>query len=237
MSTIFRADAEFSQREKTLGITAILAVLLHGLVFCGVHWTLPDVAQPAPREQGISINFSPAPSPAPERSAPEPVWQPAPEPERQEKPPVVEPVPVAVPEPAPKVARPRQPRPQRASAAVPRVDKPATPTETAQPRITATTAKEPSGAADPEPLRSYANPKPVYPELARKRGQEGLVRLKAYVDDRGELLELVVAKGSGFSLLDDAAMKAVRSWRFKPGLRDGQPVKGYVVIPVEFRLR
>jgi protein TonB len=86
-------------------------------------------------------------------------------------------------------------------------------------------------------LIPLVNPKPVYPELARQRGQEGRVVLLAHVDERGAVEEVHVQSGSGYDLLDRAAVNAVRRWRFKPARRAGADVAGRVLVPVEFHLR
>ncbi|MDR0828329.1 MAG: energy transducer TonB [Desulfovibrio sp.] len=94
----------------------------------------------------------------------------------------------------------------------------------------------PARATSPAPMGSGFNPKPLYPELARRRGQEGLVQLRANVDEQGQLQDLVVQKSSGFPLLDQAALDAVGKWSFLPGQYLGQAVSGTVLVPIEFRL-
>lgn len=78
--------------------------------------------------------------------------------------------------------------------------------------------------------------KPHYPRLARRRGQEGTVWLRAQVDSTGKALAIEIDRSSGFEILDKAALKAVRSWRFLPALQDGQAQASYVKIPVKFQL-
>jgi protein TonB len=63
------------------------------------------------------------------------------------------------------------------------------------------------------------------------------VRLRANIDAQGMLLDLVIEQSSGYPLLDEAALKAIRKWRFRPGTRNGEAVAGSVVIPVEFQLK
>jgi protein TonB len=46
-----------------------------------------------------------------------------------------------------------------------------------------------------------------------------------------------VQAGSGHDLLDEAALRAVRKWRFQPGTRDGEPVAMQVLVPVHFILK
>jgi protein TonB len=81
-----------------------------------------------------------------------------------------------------------------------------------------------------------SNPRPDYPEVARRQHQEGLVILSVEVDSDGRPSEVSVAHGSGFPLLDQAAVQAVRSWRFEPARAGGIPVSSRVDVPVRFRL-
>ncbi len=80
------------------------------------------------------------------------------------------------------------------------------------------------------------NPPPRYPGIARRRGYEGLVVLKVDVDEYGRPTTVTLFAGSGHSLLDEAALRAVRKWRFQPGSIDGVPQKMTVKVPVRFRL-
>ena len=62
---------------------------------------------------------------------------------------------------------------------------------------------------------TYAySPKPEYPESERKEGCEGTVVLRVLVDEEGRSKSLGVNRGSGFEALDQAALNAVRHWRF-----------------------
>jgi len=80
------------------------------------------------------------------------------------------------------------------------------------------------------------NPRPIYPPSARKMGMEGLVMLKVLVGRGGNVLELEVAKSSGFELLDKAAKEAVKKWRFVSARRGDSAVDEWVQVPVAFRL-
>jgi len=80
------------------------------------------------------------------------------------------------------------------------------------------------------------NPAPVYPHLARERGEEGTVVLDVEVLPSGRCGALRVLQSSGHPLLDEAALRAVRRWRFKPATRWGQAVAVWVEIPITFRL-
>lgn len=81
------------------------------------------------------------------------------------------------------------------------------------------------------------NPPPAYPELARRRQIEGTVVLEALVNGRGRVDDLNVHASSGYNLLDDAALRAVRNWLFDPGKKGGMPMAMTVLVPVRFALR
>lgn len=63
---------------------------------------------------------------------------------------------------------------------------------------------------------------------------EGVVRLHAIIGKDGAIRDLSVV--SGDALLTDAAMKAVRQWRYEPTLLNGEPVEVDTIIDVIFSL-
>ena len=75
---------------------------------------------------------------------------------------------------------------------------------------------------------------PVYPQQARTIRQTGIVKVEVVIDEEGKVSE--VQKASGPSLLQSAAKDAAKKWRFKPFLRDGQPVKAAGFISFNFTL-
>ena len=97
---------------------------------------------------------------------------------------------------------------------------------------------------DPIPIDQVARPPvlmsrvvPEYPQLARLQGIEGLVRLEAILDREGRVEEDIKVLSS-IPPLDEAAIKALRQWRFQPA-RDhvGQPVRVILEVPIRFVLR
>lgn len=88
---------------------------------------------------------------------------------------------------------------------------------------------------DSEPVVVVRNP-PQYPTDALRAGVEGTVHMAVSIDAQGNIIEVRVARSSGSSALDHAAMDAVRSWHYKPAMRGGQPAPGTVDVPVDFRL-
>ena len=81
------------------------------------------------------------------------------------------------------------------------------------------------------------NVHPRYPMLARSRGEEGVVLISAEVLANGKVGRLGIKKTSGYRLLDQSALEAVKNWRFEPARRMGMPVAVWVEIPVRFALR
>lgn len=80
------------------------------------------------------------------------------------------------------------------------------------------------------------NPRPIYPSAARDGGVQGKVLLEVNVTKQGVAGEIVVSSSSGFEVLDDAALSAVRQWRFIPAKKGAEIVEAKVVVPVEFKL-
>lgn len=78
---------------------------------------------------------------------------------------------------------------------------------------------------------------PVYPRRAIELNQQGEALVRVRLDPDGTAVEILLWRGSGFALLDKAALAAVRGWHFHPAMRDGRPVAAWVEIPVRFHLR
>ncbi|MBW2047240.1 MAG: energy transducer TonB [Deltaproteobacteria bacterium] len=100
------------------------------------------------------------------------------------------------------------------------------------------TAAIPPAKAVREARPSYKdNPAPPYPRRARKRGYQGTVLLKVLVGRDGRVRELRVQTSSGHSILDRAAVKAVKQWIFEPGTVGNERVEMWVRVPVRFELK
>jgi periplasmic protein TonB len=80
------------------------------------------------------------------------------------------------------------------------------------------------------------NPQPDYPMLLREQGVGGVVWLRVWVDSDGRPVEIKLAKGSGYRLLDDAALRAVKLWRFVPAKNGEQRLASWVEFPIRFTL-
>jgi len=77
---------------------------------------------------------------------------------------------------------------------------------------------------------------PEYPPWCLRRGIEGQVKVRVLVGEDGLPQELTIAKSSGDSALDNAALDAVKQWVFVPATRHGVPVRGWAIVPIEFKL-
>lgn len=84
----------------------------------------------------------------------------------------------------------------------------------------------------PEIIHSVA---PVYTELARRARVTGTVIVEAIIDEQGDVVNVRVLKGQPMGL-DQAAVDAVKTWKFKPAMKGGKPVKVYYVLTVNFQL-
>jgi len=84
-----------------------------------------------------------------------------------------------------------------------------------------------------EPKKVF-NVLPEYPVFARQAGVQGAVILEAVLDENGNVKSVRVLTSK--PLLDDAAIRAVRQWRYTPTLLNGIPVPVLMTITVNFQL-
>lgn len=185
---------------------------------------VPQVAPPAPATPAAAPDIPVPPVPLPTPAVPQlaEVHIPKPEPSRRS--------------PAP----PRHTPPPRRVAvahAAPSTQAPASPTaaETPAPIVQATAQAAPVVPA--RPLSGMASDAPpVYPDSARRRGEQGRVLLRVNVSAEGRPVEVAVAQTSGFPALDQAAQDAVRRWRFVPASQAGVPIAAVADVRIRFRL-
>jgi protein TonB len=79
--------------------------------------------------------------------------------------------------------------------------------------------------------------RPAYPLLARMRGYEGMVLLAVEVLADGRAGEIRLKRSSGYAMLDQSALDAVRTWRFEPARKKDMPLAMTVDIPIRFSLK
>jgi protein TonB len=202
-----------------LGLSALLHAWLVHTRLAKIEPARVDLVQASTTEILLIEEIPPTPEPTPEPTPPPPEPTPEPTPEEivtaEKSPEIAEPTPAPTPVPTPQSTPTHKPTPKP------------------EPR-----------AAKPKPAAAVNIPKPVviqntppsYPDLARRNGWEGRVMIRVEVSAEGRPLSTAIAKSSGFGVLDQAALRAVKSWRFQPRTVAGIPSAGSVEVPVNFSL-
>jgi protein TonB len=171
----------------------------------------PKVEPPPPapplRPEPVRKQVQPKPAPAP---APQPMA-------RAELPPAPNaPVGVVAPQPAPPpIAAPVAAAPAPAPAAPP-----------APPKV-----ELPSSNAE-----YLQNPKPPYPPISKRLGEQGKVVLRVLITADGRAEQAEIRESSGYDRLDQAARETVLKWRYVPGKRGGVPEAMWFQVPIHFVL-
>lgn len=224
----FAGTAEMRISWRALG----LVLLAHVAVFAALSTVKIDAVTLPQAMQMVDV-IAAEPSPEPEVPAPkQEIIPPQPKPvAKQERPEPVAAAPVlavdntkadvptqvekiAPTEPLPSIQTPVQSTPAPAPAAAP---------------AAATAAKVDANYLD--------NPKPVYPPLSRKAGEQGKVVLRVYVEASGAASRVEVSGSSGFERLDRSAANAVSRWKFVPARQGSETVAAWVLVPIVFSLK
>jgi protein TonB len=96
-----------------------------------------------------------------------------------------------------------------------------------------------TNSAQSEPIFNAAylnNPSPNYPARAKRQGIQGKVLISVLVKTDGSAAAAQIQHSSGSSDLDQAALEAVKEWKFIPARRSGQLFQASVIVPVEFKI-
>ena len=157
------------------------------------------------------------------------------------------PAPPPPPRPAPKAA-PR-PAPMPVAIADP-TPAPAAPVGVVEPQpaakpVEAPVAAAPAPAAPPAPAivqpssdaSHLNNPKPVYPAVSKRLGEQGKIVLRVLIGADGIPQKVEIKQSSGFERLDRQAVDTVTRWRFVPGKRNGVPEAMWYLQPINFVLQ
>ena len=212
--------------------TAIVAsVAVHGLVAVGIvaymkyapgptaiaTLDLSSVDLSFAEEEDETAAVSPTMPAMPEVEPPKPREEKPPEAERAEDPLPPDPA-------APKLA---EPEPEREQMETPNIPPPSPPAPAVAP-------KQAKIDAPPKPHKTI---KPDYPKGARQRGEQGDVVLEIRVNAAGIVDRVDIVSPSGFSELDEAAVRAARTARFTPAKSGGSPVASTARLTLNFKLK
>ena len=101
-------------------------------------------------------------------------------------------------------------------------------------------ASEPDGpiqvGGDVKAPEKISSVQPSYTEIARKARIQGVVIVQAIIDKQGNVTNVKVLKGLPMGL-DEAAVDAIKQWKFKPATLNGRPVTVYFNLTVNFKLQ
>ena len=95
-------------------------------------------------------------------------------------------------------------------------------------------AGEISDAVEAKPLQSL---EPEYPELSRRKKEEGLCIVFVVISDKGEVLDAKIEKSSGFIRLDQSALEQVKRTQFLPAKQKNENVLSKKKIIFNFELK
>lgn len=165
-------------------------------------------------------------------------------------PPPPKPVPPR-PTPAPPKPSIAKPTPAPMPAAIPDpTPAPAAPVGVVEPQpaakpVEAPVAAAPAPAAPPAPAivqpssdaSHLNNPKPAYPAVSKRLGEQGKVVLRVLIGTDGLPQKVEIKQTSGFERLDRQAVDTVLRWRFVPGTRNGVPEAMWYLQPINFVLQ
>lgn len=90
---------------------------------------------------------------------------------------------------------------------------------------------------DRNAFSEWVNERLVYPETARKKGIEGTVKIQFTIDIDGSVKDVKVIEGINFSLNIEAIRVVSMSPKWKPGKKDGKPIRVTYTFPVVFQLK
>jgi len=103
-------------------------------------------------------------------------------------------------------------------------------------------SKQPSAPSMPVPVggdvkqaKLISSVSPIYPALAKNQHIQGAVTIDALIDATGRVTTMKII--SGPTLLHQAAMDALRQWKYQPATLDGKPVPMYLTVTLQFRLQ
>jgi protein TonB len=218
-----------SIKERSARMLILLFSLVLTLHLCGAIWFAQSAPVPIPSAKPLKMEVSVV-----KLAAPKPVIPPASAAASIKAPPRKKP------QPKPKLNTP--PRVEQAPAAfapTEQVVEQAPPVPAVNPSESAVRAKtDAAPISEPDYSANYAhNPAPEYPAMARSRGWQGKVLLRVLVSAEGLSETVAVDQSSGYEILDESAVEAVKKWLFTPAMQGNSPLASTVLVPIIFALR
>ena len=112
------------------------------------------------------------------------------------------------------------------------------------PPVAAPQAATPAPVAPPAPRVELPssdadylqNPKPAYPPMSKRIGEQGKVVVRVLIGVDGVAQKAEIRTSSGFDRLDQAALATSLRWRYVPGKRGGVPETMWFSVPINFVL-
>lgn len=202
------------------------ALLLHSTI--AAIAMMPSAPTLIPEQQIIQVSMV-APSIVQQKPTPLPVVK------EQEKKPIMPPKEKGMVKAKPKPEPVKQAEVKQAPEPKP-VAQPVQQTEMTSGIAAADATAKTSAFTQPIPANYLNNPPPKYPARARQRKEQGTVLIDVFVSTEGTAKKVAIGKSSGVSLLDDAALEAVKQWKFVPARRGSELVEANVLVPVKFKL-
>ncbi|BBL72348.1 hypothetical protein MoryE10_29540 [Methylogaea oryzae] len=200
-------------------MAVIVATALH--LAAWQAWRNQPAAVPARLERAVEVALV---------SQPRLVAQPQPEPP---KPPPPKP---------PEKPLPKKPKPLPRPVPLKQAEPAPTPEPVAEapppPAAAAPAAPAPAPFQEANYKANYLqNPPPRYPSMARERHWQGEVLVRTRILADGTAGEVRLERSSGHDVLDEAALEAVRQWRFVAAKEGDKAVDSWVIIPIDFKLK
>lgn len=216
------SGGRYGEGRKSNLSGAALAVAVH-LAIVPVLLGLGYQAVAKQEDRFVAVNLTPPPPPPPASAPDKPQQQKL---ETRITPP---PLPLIVPVSQPMQVAVADPMPVSQPVAV--SAPPAPPTPPAPPALPSTVSSDSLGT------RMVSGAPPRYPVESRRKKEQGTVELLLVLGIDGAVEAISVVRSSGFARLDDAALSAVRRWRWQPTSRNGAPVKVKGVVEIPFVLK
>jgi protein TonB len=95
----------------------------------------------------------------------------------------------------------------------------------------------PRGITAPVSISASHNCEKQYPPTAVRLNQQGTTTVRFTVNTDGSVFNVYVARSSGHEMLDEAAIRCAFSWRYRPALQNGWPVRASWTTNVLWKLR